>query len=392
MAAERFWFASTEREFLGEGVRERYDGRLTREAIAEATARLGDGEVLAGWLPFEPGEAGTLVRPERLAATPPRGESSLAAAPSTPPIHLRRDDAPSSDLFAPHEYRSAVSSALERIDSTPLEKVVLARAVEHADAGIDLITAMQRARRRNPRVFAFVYDAATGLESRGRVSGVSRCTPSTLFGASPELLVRRRGPLVISVPLAGSRPRGGDPVADRAAAVELLASEKDRAEHAVVVRQIVGSLERVCTRVMAPSEPSLVPTDAMWHLATTIQGVLDDPTLGVVDVAVALHPTPAICGTPIAEALDLIRRSEPVPRGLYAGAVGWCDRAGDGEWAVTLRAGQRIDGRLRLHAGAGIVAGSVPDDEWHETAAKLRTMEGALGVQPVTARRAQQVS
>lgn len=388
---------------MGVGTRERYDGPLTREAVADARSRLGPGEVLAGWLPFDPSGDGALVRPERFAPggldRGPSPRRAIASRPLAPRELMSRD-----------EYRSAVDGALDRIVAREVEKVVLARAVEFSAEGVDPIAAMRGARRRDPRVFAFAYDgagagagtdagsggeagadarasAAAGVGSRagarGSVSGAAAGRAPvrrTLFGASPELLVRKRGPLVTSMPLAGSRPRSDDPEVDRAAATSLLASAKDRDEHAFVVRQIAASLAAVCGRVVVPPEPSLVATDSMWHLATSLQGVIADPLLSVVDVAVSLHPTPAICGTPIDAALDVIRRNEPVARGLYGGAVGWCDAAGDGEWAVTLRSGQLIGDRVVLHSGAGIVAGSNPDEEWRETAAKLGTMERALGV------------
>lgn len=354
---ERWWFASRMREFYGRGTADRYDGPLTPEAVRDALLGLGPHDVLAGWLPFEPGADGSLVRPDR------REPAPQSEAPFARSTGWRRS------LSTRRGYGSAVDDAVRRIRAGELGKVVLARAVE-ADGGGDLLSAMRGARQVNPEVYAFVYDTA-GPTSRA----------STLFGASPELLVRRSGPLVSPVPLAGSAPRDPDPENDRAAAAALLASEKDRAEHAFVVRHVVEGLEPLCQRVITPAEPELVATDAMWHLATRIQGVLADATLSVVDVAVVLHPTPAVCGSPQELALPIIRESEGVSRDLYAGAVGWCDSAGDGEWAVTLRAGQVVDGTVRLHAGAGVVGDSVGDDEWNETAAKLRTMERALGIE-----------
>jgi isochorismate synthase len=354
---ERWWFASRVREFYGRGTADRYDGPLTPEAVRDALLGLGPHDVLAGWLPFEPGADGSLVRPDRLEVVPHSEAAVVRAAGRTRSLSTRRG------------YGSAVDDAVRRIRTGELGKVVLARAVD-VDGGIDLLSAMRRAREINPEVYAFVYDTA-GPTSRA----------SALFGASPELLVRRSGPLVSSVPLAGSAPRDPDPEKDRAAAVALLASEKDRAEHAFVVRHVVEGLEPLCQRVVAPVEPELVATDAMWHLATRIQGVLADAAVSVVDVAVALHPTTAVCGSPRELALPIIRESEGVSRDLYAGAVGWCDASGDGEWAVTLRAGQVVDGTIRLHAGAGVVGDSVGEDEWNETAAKLWTMERALGIE-----------
>ena len=123
----------------------------------------------------------------------------------------------------------------------------------------------------------------------------------------------------------------------------------------------------------------MVGTAAMWHLGTEIRGTLADPATGSLELARRLHPTPAICGTPVEAARDAIGELEPFDRGFYTGAVGWTDASGDGEWALTLRCGE-VDGRrLRLFAGAGIVAGSRPEQELAETTAKFRTMLDAVG-------------
>ncbi len=122
----------------------------------------------------------------------------------------------------------------------------------------------------------------------------------------------------------------------------------------------------------------------MWHLGTRIEGELKDPEAlawtSSAALAALLHPTPAVCGTPRAPAADAIAALEPMPRGFYAGAVGWCDAAGDGDWHVALRCA-RVQGReARLFAGAGIVADSVPALEGAETRAKFNAMLNALGV------------
>jgi isochorismate synthase len=114
------------------------------------------------------------------------------------------------------------------------------------------------------------------------------------------------------------------------------------------------------------------------HLATTITGRLIDPEVSAADLALALHPTPAVAGTPRPAALAAIRRLEPTPRDRYAGPCGWVDDRGDGEFVVALRGAQISGASARLHAGAGIVAGSRADAEWAETQAKLEPMLRAL--------------
>ena len=121
-------------------------------------------------------------------------------------------------------------------------------------------------------------------------------------------------------------------------------------------------------------------TASMWHLGSTIEGTLRDPDVTALDIALDLHPTPAVCGTPFAPALDLIRALAPFERAYYSGAVGWSDANGDGEWHVAIRCAE-ISGRTaRLFAGAGIVAGSDPVQEAAETAAKFTALRTALGI------------
>ena len=141
----------------------------------------------------------------------------------------------------------------------------------------------------------------------------------------------------------------------------------------MVVDAVVAALATTCDDARALGTAPVALTD-LTHLATTITARVRDLDTSAVDLALALHPTPAVAGTPRATALAAIARLEPTPRDLYAGPCGWVDATGDGEFVVALR-GAQIDGnRARLHAGAGIVAGSRPDAEWAETQAKLEPM------------------
>jgi isochorismate synthase len=183
---------------------------------------------------------------------------------------------------------------------------------------------------------------------------------ATLVGASPELLVSRRGRRVRSVPLAGTAPRAGDPEVDRANAAALAASSKEREEHAIVVDAVAGVLGAVCDDLAFDPEPVLEPTANVWHLATRFEGTLRDPAVTALDLVAALHPTPAICGSPAADALAVIDELEPFDRGAYAGPVGWVDAGGDGEWAIALRCASIEHDRATLYAGAGIVRSPRP--------------------------------
>ena len=188
-------------------------------------------------------------------------------------------------------------------------------------------------------------------------------------GATPELLVRRTGVDVTCRPMAGTVAPGAD--------LDELVSVKNRHEHEVVIGEVTAALRRACDDVDAAGPRPSSFAD-VTHLVTDIRAHVRDASTTAVDLALALHPTPAVAGTPRAAALDLIDRVEHTPRGRYAGPVGWVHASGDGEFAVALR-GALVRGRHAvLHAGAGIVAGSRPDAEWDETGAKLDPMLRAL--------------
>jgi isochorismate synthase EntC len=186
-------------------------------------------------------------------------------------------------------------------------------------------------------------------------------------GASPELLVRKRGSIVNARPLAGT---GVDPDA-------LLRSRKDAHEHALVVDAVIDALGRSCRDVRAAG-PAPVELADVSHLATSVTARTRSEATSIADLVAALHPTPAVGGTPRDAALALIDALESEPRGRYAGPCGWIDRHGDGEFVVALRGADIAGTRAVLHAGAGIVAGSDPDLEWTETQQKLTPMLQAL--------------
>lgn len=173
--------------------------------------------------------------------------------------------------------------------------------------------------------------------------------------------------------MAGSIPRSPEPDEDIRRSDALLTSDKDRREHRFVVDAVVEALSPFCRTITAP-EPELVATPAVWHLATRITALLNDTATTSVDLVAALHPTPAVGGSPRKAALEVIGEVEGLDRGCYAGAVGWQDVHGDGEWVVAVRCAEVKGRTLRIFAGAGIVEGSDPDAEVVETAAKMRTV------------------
>ena len=184
-----------------------------------------------------------------------------------------------------------------------------------------------------------------------------------------------------SHPLAGSARRSNDTAADQAAADSLDHSDKDHREHALVVEAILDILAPHCRQLTAPSQPELMGTQTMWHLGTHIEGKLKRPDeVSAAELAAALHPTPAVAGSPRKAATDLIHRLEGYERGFYAGAVGWTDMAGDGVWYVSLRCAEVAGAEARLYAGAGVVEGSTPEGEAAETSAKFQAMLRAFGI------------
>lgn len=268
------------------------------------------------------------------------------------------------------DYAERVSYALQRIERGEFDKVVLGRCLDVVSTP-PLQPAHVLARLLESRPGRYIFSVPLGMDTHS----------ATLVGASPELLVRRLGERVSSFPLAGSIPRSPDPDEDLRRARQLQSSDKDLAEHAIVVRAIVDALSSICVDIEAPSKPELVSTDTLWHLGTPISARLRPGAArsSALHLAQLLHPTPAVGGSNAA-ALDMVDELEGSMRGYLAGCVGWVDGAGDGEFAVTIRAGVIQGERMRLFAGAGIVTGSQPDAEVKETGAKLATMARVLGL------------
>ncbi|MGW4398605.1 isochorismate synthase [Amycolatopsis nivea] len=275
---------------------------------------------------------------------------------------------------APEVYAESVRRAVDLISDGELRKVVLARALDLVgEQGVSVRKLLRNLVVADPAAHAFAVD----------VSAPGDPAPRTLVGASPELLVSRKGNVVTANPLAGSRRRTGDPAQDARAIAELRVSEKDLNEHALVAAQVAEVLGRFCTELDVPEEPEVIGTPTMWHLSTRIAGRVGPGGPSSLELAEALHPTPAVCGVPVDLARDTIARLEAEDRGYYAGLVGWTDLAGDGEWVVTIRCAEVSDRTARLFAGAGVVAGSDPAAELAETSAKFGTLLRALGAEGV---------
>lgn len=350
-------------------------------------SRDGAPPIAVGAIPFDTGWPAHLVVPERTVMRRREGETQQldvypeGFAPLHPErgrwtgralphdafedIHLRPDP-------EPEEYAEAVREATRRIRAGELRKVVLARSVVvAADRALDAKQLLWRLRAVDPGCYVFA-SPELALDAGDLVpTGV-------LVGASPELLVRKEGAEAAATPLAGSAPRFGDPDEDRASAQRLIDSAKEREEHALVVEDVARALAPLCEEIRYPPEPELLGTANVWHLATPFRGRLEPSVRSALDLVAALHPTPAVCGTPREAASSVLAELEPLDRGCYAGPVGWVDVDGDGEWAIALRCAEITGTTARVFAGAGIVADSRPEQEVDETERKFRALLDSL--------------
>jgi menaquinone-specific isochorismate synthase len=258
-------------------------------------------------------------------------------------------------------WTSVVADAVERIAAGELAKVVLARDLEaRTERPLDVRWPLRRLAADYPECRTFAVDG--------------------LFGATPEVYVQLERGVATSRVLAGTIRRSGDAVRDVERASSLARSSKDLEEHEYAVRSVAEALATHCDAVDVPDEPFVLHLANVMHLATDVRATVADGATSLSLVA-SLHPSAAVCGTPTAAAMGVIRDLEGLDRGRYAGPVGWTGADGDGEWGIALRCAEVAPDdprRLRLFAGCGIVAGSRPEQELAESAAKLVPVRDAL--------------
>jgi menaquinone-specific isochorismate synthase len=349
-----------------------WDGVTRTAVVRDEVSQPGSGLVCFGSFGFadRPGDS-VLVVPRvvvgRRGGTTWMTTTSVGAIPTSPRLVPAADPLPPGDVtFADGaldgpDWEVAVAEAVRRINAGVLEKVVLARdLLATATGDVDVRWPLRRLAETYPMCWTFHVD--------------------DLFGATPELLVRKERGLVTSRVLAGTIRRTGDDGRDLTLAATLARSSKDLEEHEYAVRSVAESLAPYCSSMNVPESPFVLHLPNVMHLATDVAGVVGDrPSATVLDLAAALHPSAAVGGTPTDVATRLIDEIEGMDRGRYAGPVGWMDATGDGEWGIALRSAELDGSRVRLFAGCGIVADSDPEAELAEAQAKFVPVRDALG-------------
>lgn len=321
---------------------------LTSIEVDDAVRRRGTGAIAVGALPFA--EDGRLRIPRRTIGVDPVGSWVTDLVADTPDVEAHNGHAVPEHVLDRNEWDDAVRAITDAIGRGDVDKVVLSRRVvvdrDPSKTVVEVIRALAV-----DRPDAWVY------------------ADGDFVGVSPELLVARAGSQVRSQPMAGTV------AAEDADA--LLTSPRLVHEFQMVVDAIVAILGPRCGPLDV-STAAPVRAGNVSHLSSTVQADLTDPAPSALDIALELHPTPAVGGLPLDPAIRFIEKLEPAGRGRYAGPVGWVDAAGDGEFAVALRCAELIGSKAVLYAGNGIVAGSTPNDEWDETEAKLVAMRDVL--------------
>jgi anthranilate synthase component I len=280
---------------------------------------------------------------------------SQRVARSTGPLRVRSN-------VAREQFESAVRRGQEHIAAGDIYQVVLSQRFE-ADIDADPFTVYRALRHVNPSPYMFFV----------------RMGARSIVGASPEMLVRVEGDRVETHPIAGTRPRGRDEADDLRLAEELKANEKERAEHVMLVdlgRNDVGRVSEYGS-VRVPQFMGLDRYSHVMHLVSVVEGRLASDC-DRLDALVSCFPAGTVSGAPKIRAMEIIAALEPDPRGIYAGAVGYLDFAGNLDFCIAIRTIVMSGTTARVQAGAGIVMDSDPSAEFEETCDKARALIRAL--------------
>ena len=349
--------------------REWWHQELEKLAVTDSVHLSGTGPILFTSFSFSPDEESVLIIPKVIVGMRageswitwigdgPQPELLEEAEPITPGNYSWRNG-----TITLKEWQLQVAKAIESIQAKTIDKVVLARDLNGTTSeSIDPRSILRNLAEEYPSTWSF------------SVAG--------LIGATPELLLRLNRAMVTSRVLAGTISRTGDDEKDLALAASLARSSKDLEEHMYAVRSVAESLAPFCTSTNVPDSPFVLHLANVMHLATDVTGAISEfpQHVDTFSILEKLHPSAAVCGTPTEMAAKVIAELEGMPRGRYAGPVGWVDARGDGELGIALRCGQIFDNEIRLFAGCGIVAGSDPQRELAESEAKFAPMMSALG-------------
>ena len=272
------------------------------------------------------------------------------------------DELQFSSNFTREQFETQVRAAKEHIAAGDIYQVVLSQRFQ-AEVGADPFTVYRALRHVNPSPYMYFI----------RMAGVS------VVGSSPEMLVRVEGSRVETHPIAGTRRRGKTDQEDLRLAEELKRNEKERAEHVMLVDLGRNDVGRVCDfgSVRVPQFMGLERFSHVMHLTSVVEGRLSSDC-DRLDALVSCFPAGTVSGAPKVRAMQIIRDLEPSGRGLYAGAVGYLDFAGNLDFCIAIRSILMEDGKAYIQAGAGIVADSNPTAEYEETKDKARAMLRAL--------------
>jgi len=342
--------------------------QLEKFAVSDSVHLSGTGPVLFASFSFDPNEESVLVIPEIVVGMR-NGSSWITWIGDQPQPALQEENEILADAefnwgdgsLSPAEWQLRVAKAIEEIEKTELEKVVLARdLIVNSHRSIDARKILRNLGAEYPSTWIFAVDG--------------------LVGATPELLLRLSRGMVTSRVLAGTISKTGNDEKDLALAASLARSSKDLEEHEYAVRSVADALDPFCTSTNVPESPFVLHLANVMHLATDVTGALIESKKNVdaFTILEKLHPSAAVCGTPTDLAAKVIKNIEGMSRGRYAGPVGWLDARGDGELGIALRCGQIKDNEIQIYAGCGIVAGSKPEKELTESNAKFAPMRSAL--------------
>jgi anthranilate synthase component I len=264
--------------------------------------------------------------------------------------------------FSQEAYEAIVRKGKEHIAAGDIYQVVLSQRFE-AEVGVDAFTVYRALRHVNPSPYMFFI----------------RMGARSIVGSSPEMLVRVEGRQAVTHPIAGTRPRGKTEAEDQQLAEELKRNEKERAEHVMLVDLGRNDIGRVCDygTVRVPTFMALERYSHVMHLVSVVEGRLAEDR-DRLDALVSCFPAGTVSGAPKVRAMQIINDLEPTRRGIYAGAVGYLDFAGNLDFCIAIRTIVLQDGKAYIQTGAGIVADSDPAAEYDETRDKARAMIRAL--------------